>query len=555
MFLESYAGFHCNRKLYIQTILAEEEPLDEDGNLKPFPNPFLILASTTDLQPEKVTFALAVLLIIMGGTFVRARMGSYINGLRFVKAAGLLNYEDMKKPERLEEIKTALLCSGYQKTKIDAKAQELQEFAGVISKANGWLPSDQKTLSKLPGLNRKTADVLRQDCFGLTSSMNLNQFNVKLLIAAGFFDFEDSFFPNGKGDDLLDVDYDLVYRSGAQGSLKLWVPLHMYGLFDKLTALGYLLDQPLCTVYDQKRLKARQSILGFVTKLFTPDNGGKLMVVLSHAMDYFDKCRNADWRVTEVKKAYSRKMTEKSKVSIATKRHLQPLPSTKTLQTFEMNMMSIWESENEEELESELPAFRKLITSQTCNFQTNGKLWSPLMILAGLDDATGIRHAFDVGADPLLRDSGGWTALHWAACNGQIEAAKALLERNDQTALNTRDNSGRTPLKLAVEEEQTEMVEYLKYQMHGPVFEIVIDWKDGPAPYDKPIPIDGSTCVTPIGAIIEMFEKDVDTMIGEGHKFRYTFAGDEIKDRSATVGLLGINEDSDSIIAALVPPA
>ena len=51
------------------------------------------------------------------------------------------------------------------------------------------------------------------------------------------------------------------------------------------------------------------------------------------------------------------------------------------------------------------------------------------------------------GADVHVKDSSGWTALHWACDKGLEELVRALIERGSR--VNERDSLGCTPLKLA----------------------------------------------------------------------------------------------------------
>ena len=51
------------------------------------------------------------------------------------------------------------------------------------------------------------------------------------------------------------------------------------------------------------------------------------------------------------------------------------------------------------------------------------------------------------GANVCVKDSIGWTALHWACDKGLKELVRALIKRGSR--VNERDNSGCTPLMLA----------------------------------------------------------------------------------------------------------
>lgn len=70
------------------------------------------------------------------------------------------------------------------------------------------------------------------------------------------------------------------------------------------------------------------------------------------------------------------------------------------------------------------------------------------------------------GADLNLRRGGtgwprsGWTGLHYAAGYGLLDLIELMLARG--AALDSRDDEGRTPLEVAMEEKQTEAVEMLR---------------------------------------------------------------------------------------------
>lgn len=65
-----------------------------------------------------------------------------------------------------------------------------------------------------------------------------------------------------------------------------------------------------------------------------------------------------------------------------------------------------------------------------------------------------------------VRSSRGWTALHFAARGGQVEAAKILLKHGAE--INAMDNRGKTPLDFAVLYNQNLMAEFLKSKEAAP---------------------------------------------------------------------------------------
>ncbi|SEG33887.1 Ankyrin repeat-containing protein [Nonomuraea solani] len=87
------------------------------------------------------------------------------------------------------------------------------------------------------------------------------------------------------------------------------------------------------------------------------------------------------------------------------------------------------------------------------------------------------------GADVNGRESGGWTALLWAAANGHAAVAKALIEAGAET--DTANDDGDTPLSLAARRGALGVVQVLleagadagKYDGDGDTpLDIAVDW-------------------------------------------------------------------------------
>ena len=84
---------------------------------------------------------------------------------------------------------------------------------------------------------------------------------------------------------------------------------------------------------------------------------------------------------------------------------------------------------------------------------------TPLMMAA-------VRGAADIsewllqqpGIDIDCSDDNGYTAMHWACWNGQVEVLRVLLAAQSQGSINKRDNLGRTPLMSALEYGEVECV-------------------------------------------------------------------------------------------------
>ena len=133
--------------------------------------------------------------------------------------------------------------------------------------------------------------------------------------------------------------------------------------------------------------------------------------------------------------------------------------STRSNQTLEQVMLETWDAGDDADIS-------KLIfnlTRHNCNYQTEDSKKTPLMILAGLSTVEGtgraIRTAKRFGADPKKRDNKCWTALHWAAFSGNIEATQELVKDKEILFLTTRE--GRTALQVALREGNTESAQII----------------------------------------------------------------------------------------------
>ena len=65
----------------------------------------------------------------------------------------------------------------------------------------------------------------------------------------------------------------------------------------------------------------------------------------------------------------------------------------------------------------------------------------------------------EMGSNPNIKDSNGWTALHYACQLGDLECVKILLSHNAE--INSYSNHKKTPLHLACYNGYTNIVQYL----------------------------------------------------------------------------------------------
>jgi len=64
-------------------------------------------------------------------------------------------------------------------------------------------------------------------------------------------------------------------------------------------------------------------------------------------------------------------------------------------------------------------------------------------------------------AEPSLKDRGGLTSLHWAAMRGHTEVVQYLVESVEGVDTFTLDNSGHSPLQLALANYKVATAQYL----------------------------------------------------------------------------------------------
>ncbi|KAL7562965.1 hypothetical protein ACA910_018604 [Epithemia clementina (nom. ined.)] len=122
--------------------------------------------------------------------------------------------------------------------------------------------------------------------------------------------------------------------------------------------------------------------------------------------------------------------------------------------SFETILLDTWDAG----VKADLTELKGALNKKNCNYQTKEDSWTPMMILAGLcvpGCASVLRQLRELGADPALVDKEGWTACHWAAFHGNVEAAMEL--RTDTNELTVKDKEGLTPIETARKEKNEEI--------------------------------------------------------------------------------------------------
>lgn len=102
------------------------------------------------------------------------------------------------------------------------------------------------------------------------------------------------------------------------------------------------------------------------------------------------------------------------------------------------------------------------------NVTTEPDNWTITMVSCGLpaNSASAIQRLMVLGGDVMMRDGDGWTALHWSAQNGALNAAKGLLASAEPPAqlqlLGVLSKEGEIALEVAVKAKQAECSVYLQ---------------------------------------------------------------------------------------------
>lgn len=119
--------------------------------------------------------------------------------------------------------------------------------------------------------------------------------------------------------------------------------------------------------------------------------------------------------------------------------------------SLENTILDTWDAGNKADLGKLLSNVNK----RNCNYQTKEDHWTALMIVSGLSQGDNItkviRQLVEIGANVAMVDKEGWTALHWSAFHGSVEAAKELSNQHSHL-LKVKDKEGLTPLEMARKE-------------------------------------------------------------------------------------------------------
>merc|ERR1740124_1943932 len=136
--------------------------------------------------------------------------------------------------------------------------------------------------------------------------------------------------------------------------------------------------------------------------------------------------------------------------------------------SFEEILLNIWDSGADKSAAPvDITPLMDEINKSNCNFKTEEKGWTSLMILCGLgvEGCNGcisaIQRVISIGGDPAVKDSDGWNTMHWAAFHNSVEVAKVLSSSNG-SLWKEMDAEGKKPLEVALAENNIEVSKFLQ---------------------------------------------------------------------------------------------
>jgi hypothetical protein len=246
------ASFNSNRVEYILRFLTQDSTTEQ---LHPLGT---LAKDRADVDMKHVGFILASHFVMAKGLIHSSTVAS-LTATRRLIAAKLSTPQAMSNAQ-IDGIANVINSDGIADgINSEGMATRLYHFAmAVINHHGGVLPSTESTLAELPGLGSLSARAILQDCFGCSSGLVLDTYNLRMIVAFGWIHYEDAFFPDDgtkkqigtkrtklvkkwRGKDMIDIDFKVLEMDHFRESLESWVPVFMYPVFSKLTSLGSLM--------------------------------------------------------------------------------------------------------------------------------------------------------------------------------------------------------------------------------------------------------------------------------------------------------------------------
>ena len=543
---ENHCHFHFNRKLFIQTIINEAVTMDENGGIPPLGDPTKLTmpgamcGDVVGIQP--VAFAMAVLCIVMKGSLIQPNMTFHLDTIRRIHAVDLLRPGVMHLPENREKLRNALLASKVEAESLDKTMALLPALSAAIGEVhNDILPSNADVLAQLPGMTPEWAKVIVQDCMGVLQGLHLNVQNIKVLLAGAFVNYEESFFQDKtQGQDMLDLDITNIPVHNLEASLKSWVPIHMYRIFDQLTTLGHMADQPHYGLYDTRRLERRQCLLRFCKT----NDVSNVAWTLSNTMDLCDRSRGAAWcRFLPAEMVGPPKHCKNQEDAIkeskdAIRRHIDmKVPSLEAL-AFLKQASNEYRKGNDKPMQEVIGT----LTWEQCNFPFKGGE-TFLMVLASIDHLPALERALEIGADLNLLSEKNRNALHYAARANSVRAAKLIVECDRRLARQVCDE-GYKPIDLIDQQARDAGThrEIMSVLTKAEAF-IVKVWGDDNLDNTSKSSFPLSIKVVPntkLAAIVDSFRKYFPDEVG---RIYFVHGNKRLDNLDATVEELGLHDD------------